>query len=104
VKSWGSNSPADDATDAGYCRKEPFPLTRNGLYVPIKHQEEDNMPIVQIDFIEGRTVEQKRELVKKVTQAICESLDCPAEAVSIILRDVPKTNIARAGVLRSDNK
>jgi 4-oxalocrotonate tautomerase len=60
------------------------------------------MPIVQIDFLEGRSVEQKRELAKKVTQAICETVNCPAEAVTIILRDLPATNFAKAGILRSD--
>ena len=60
------------------------------------------MPIVQIDFLEGRSVEQKRELSKKVTQAICETAKCPPEAVTIILRELPATNIAKAGTLMSD--
>jgi len=60
------------------------------------------MPIVQIDMIEGRTVEQKRELVKKVTAAICETASCPAEAVTIIIRDAAKHHIAKAGILMSD--
>jgi 4-oxalocrotonate tautomerase len=60
------------------------------------------MPIVQIDFLEGRTVEQKRELAKKVTQAVCESANCAPESVTIILRDLPKTDIAKAGTLMCD--
>ena len=60
------------------------------------------MPIVQIDMIEGRTVEQKHELVKRVTQAICESVSCPAEAVTIVIRDAAKHHIAKAGILASD--
>lgn len=60
------------------------------------------MPIVQIDLVEGRTIEQKRALVQKVTEAICETANCPAEAVTIVLRDEPKHNIAKAGVLMSD--
>ncbi len=60
------------------------------------------MPIVQIDFLEGRSIEQKRELAKKVTQAICETAKCPAEAVTIILRELPAANIAKAGTLMSD--
>ena len=43
------------------------------------------MPIVQIDMIEGRTSEQKREMVKKVTEAIVETANCPAEAVTIVI-------------------
>jgi 4-oxalocrotonate tautomerase len=60
------------------------------------------MPIVQIDMIEGRTVEQKRELVKKVTEAICQTANCPAEAVTIVIREAAKQHIAKAGILMSD--
>jgi 4-oxalocrotonate tautomerase len=60
------------------------------------------MPIVQIDLVEGRSLEQKRELVKKVTEAIVETAKCPAEAVTIVLREAPAQHIAKAGVLMSD--
>jgi len=60
------------------------------------------MPIVQIDMIEGRTVEQKRELVKQVTAAICQTANCPAEAVTIVIREATKQHIAKAGILMSD--
>jgi 4-oxalocrotonate tautomerase len=43
------------------------------------------MPIVQIDLLEGRTVDQKRAMVAKVTQAIQETANCPADAVTIII-------------------
>ncbi len=60
------------------------------------------MPIVQVEILEGRTVEQKRLLVEKVTQAIVESIGVPAEKVSIIIRDMPKENYANAGRLAID--
>lgn len=60
------------------------------------------MPIVQIDLLEGRSLEQKREMVKKVTAAIVETAKCPAEAVTIVLREAPGQHIAKAGVLMSD--
>lgn len=60
------------------------------------------MPIVQVELLEGRTVEQKRALAEKVTEAITEVLDCPASAVSIIIRDMPATNYASGGKLRID--
>ncbi|MGE5579193.1 MAG: 4-oxalocrotonate tautomerase [Bacillota bacterium] len=62
------------------------------------------MPIVQIELLEGRTVDQKRALVKEVTDAICKTLNAPPEAVRIILRDMKFENFATAGVLRSDQK
>lgn len=60
------------------------------------------MPIVQIDMLEGRTVDQKRALVQKVTEAITETANCPASAVTIVLRDMPKENLGQAGKLRAD--
>lgn len=62
------------------------------------------MPIVQIELLEGRTIEQKRALVKEVTDAICKTLNAKPEAVRIILRDMKFENFANAGVLRSDQK
>ncbi|WP_392561947.1 2-hydroxymuconate tautomerase [Orbus sturtevantii] len=62
------------------------------------------MPNVIIDFLEGRSVEQKREMAKRVTQAIVETLDCPSEAVQIIMHEISTQHIANGGVLRCDSK
>lgn len=62
----------------------------------------ETVPIVQIELLEGRTVEQKRQLVAKVTEAITESLGVPADAVRIILRDMERHNFAHAGKLYCD--
>ncbi len=62
------------------------------------------MPILQVELLKGRTVEQKREMVRKVTDAVTETLNCPKEAVSIIIREMELENFAHAGVLRSDGK
>ena len=60
------------------------------------------MPIVQIDFITGRTTEQKRVMVKKVSEAISTSIGCSEDAVTVVLREVPKENFAEGGTLLSD--
>lgn len=60
------------------------------------------MPIVQIDMLEGRTTEQKREMAKKVTEAIVETAKCPPEAITIVIREASKQHIAKAGTLMSD--
>ncbi len=57
------------------------------------------MPVVQVEMMAGRTVEQKREMVKKVTQALVESVGCPSEAVTIIIREMEKENYAHGGEL-----
>lgn len=62
------------------------------------------MPIVTIDLVKGRTIEQKRELAKRITDAIVELLKTTPDQVTIIYRDGPRSNFAKAGVLLSDRK
>jgi len=62
------------------------------------------MPILQVEMLKGRTIEQKRNMVKKVTDAVTETLNCPKEAVRIIIREMELENFASAGVLRADNE
>ena len=56
------------------------------------------MPIVQISMVAGRTPEKKEQLIKKVTDAIVEALEIPADRVHIILNDIPKENIGDGGI------
>jgi len=56
------------------------------------------MPLVQISLIQGRTPEKKEELMKKVTNAIVDALQIPADRVRIFLHEVSKENIAYGGV------
>lgn len=62
------------------------------------------MPIVQIEVLKGRSVEQKREMARRVTDVITETMKCPADAVKIIIREMEFENYASAGVLRADQK
>jgi 4-oxalocrotonate tautomerase len=62
------------------------------------------MPIVQIHMIEGRSEEQKRALVRKVTDAICETANCPPEAVNVIISNMASMAYAEAGILHIDKK
>ena len=49
-------------------------------------------------MIQGRTPEKKEELIKKVTDAIAETLEIPKERVQIVLNEVSKENIGRGGI------
>lgn len=49
------------------------------------------MPVVIIEMWEGRTEDQKEKLIKGITKAF-EEIGVPAEALHIIIHDVPKTN------------
>jgi 4-oxalocrotonate tautomerase len=60
------------------------------------------MPIIHVDLIEGRTVEQKRRLVAEMTDAVVKSLDVEPDTVKIILHDMAKHDYAIAGILLMD--
>lgn len=53
-------------------------------------------------MIEGRTDEQKRNLVEQVTTAVSETVNAPKENVSIIIEEMKKEHYATGGVRASD--
>lgn len=62
------------------------------------------MPTVIVESLEGRTVEQKRGLVKDVTEAVMKNYNVPAEAVTVIIHEFPTHHLGKAGELRSDTR
>lgn len=60
------------------------------------------MPFAQIYLIEGRTEEQKRAVIEKVSQALSEAVDAPLANVRVWIHEVPKTNWGIAGQTAKD--
>lgn len=60
------------------------------------------MPTIVMFVRQGKTLDQKRALVKSVTNAVVESLGVPAERVGIQIVEQADDRIARGGVLRID--
>ena len=60
------------------------------------------MPFAQIYLLEGRTEEQKRAVIEKVTQALVDAVGAPVNTVRVLIQDVPKTNWGIAGVSAKD--
>jgi 4-oxalocrotonate tautomerase len=60
------------------------------------------MPFAQIHMIEGRTEEQKRAVIEKVTAALCEAVGAPKETVRVMILEVPNTNWGIAGTSAKD--
>ena len=61
------------------------------------------MPIVNVDMWEGRSIEQKKQLVAGITAAF-EKIGVPADAVHIVINDIPKHNWGTGGQLASEIK
>jgi 4-oxalocrotonate tautomerase len=62
----------------------------------------EHMPYVTVQMLEGRTDEQKRNLVKKVTEAVSETTGAPAEKIAVIIEEMKKENYGVAGKRMSD--
>ncbi|MBC6114804.1 4-oxalocrotonate tautomerase [Listeria seeligeri] len=60
------------------------------------------MPFVTIQFLEGRSDGQKRELVSEVTDVVSKNLKAPKENIHVILEEMKKTDYAVGGVRKSD--
>jgi 4-oxalocrotonate tautomerase len=59
------------------------------------------MPVVIVEMWEGRTIDQKKQLVEGITSAF-QKVGVPADSLHIILRDVPKHNWGTGGKLASE--
>jgi 4-oxalocrotonate tautomerase len=62
------------------------------------------MPVIQITISLGRSVEQKRELIKVLTKETARIMNTNEEKVRILIYEVSKENFANAGILGVDMK
>ena len=60
------------------------------------------MPIVTVQLLEGRTDDQKRNLIEKVTDAVAETTGAAPEKISIIIEEMKPSHYAVAGKRISD--
>lgn len=60
------------------------------------------MPVVRIDLLKGRTIEQKREMAKEITDSISRIAKTDAANVKIIFSDMEFDNYASGGKLTKD--
>jgi 4-oxalocrotonate tautomerase len=60
------------------------------------------MPEVYVHAIEGRTIEQKRALVKDITEAVVRHFNVTPDAVMVQIMESPKDLKAKGGLLFSD--
>ncbi|MFZ3591489.1 2-hydroxymuconate tautomerase [Bacillus sp. DJP31] len=60
------------------------------------------MPYVTVKMLEGRTEEQKKTLVEKVTAAVSESTGAPSEKIVVFIEEMTKNHYATGGKRLSD--
>lgn len=60
------------------------------------------MPLVQIDIIKRRDPEQKRALIRLVTDAVCEATGAGPEGVWVIVREGSPDDFGAGGLSATD--
>jgi 4-oxalocrotonate tautomerase len=60
------------------------------------------LPRIIVEADEGRTLDQKRGLVRDITRAVVEHFDVSPDQVTVVIREQAPENVAKAGVLRVD--
>lgn len=62
------------------------------------------MPTLRVELLEGRTLEQKKNLVAALTQAVVDTLGSKPEAVDVLLFDIKRHDWGTGGELWSEKK
>ncbi|MHC8605501.1 4-oxalocrotonate tautomerase [Arenicellales bacterium IMCC57338] len=57
------------------------------------------MPLIQVQMFTGRTPQQKRDLVRALTDAFVETAGSTPESIDVILTDVEPSDWAQGGML-----
>jgi 4-oxalocrotonate tautomerase len=77
------------------------PRDQKTLYTASNKRSRD-MPEIYVHAVEGRTVEQKRALVRDITVAVVKHFDVPPQSVMVQIVESSKENKAKGGVLFSE--
>ena len=60
------------------------------------------MPVVQITMLQGRTIDQKRKIAKRITEALVEEAGARREGIIVTFNEVSKESYASGGDLMTD--
>ena len=62
------------------------------------------MPMIRVELLKGRLIEQKREFAEVVTREAVRILKCTPDAVDVVFADVERHDWATGGQLVADKK
>lgn len=60
------------------------------------------MPSVTVEWLEGRTIDQKRKVIAAITDALVEHAYANRERVNVTFREITKEDWGRGGLLGCD--
>ncbi len=60
------------------------------------------MPMIRVELLKGRTIDEKREFAEVVTREAARILKCSTDVVDIVFQDVERHDWASNGKLEAD--
>ena len=60
------------------------------------------MPLIQVTMVEGRTTEQKKGLMKDISDAVVKNANVPIDAVTVQIIEAPLIDKMKGGVVFAD--
>lgn len=60
------------------------------------------MPVIRVEMWEGRSTDQKRELVEVISKETARIIGCDIASIYVIIDDVKKENWGAGGLLCSE--
>ncbi|WP_343593997.1 4-oxalocrotonate tautomerase [Paracidovorax wautersii] len=79
-----------------------------GFHTPapsfVPFAKDRTMPTYHVEMLEGRTVEQKKQLVAEITRVSVEVLGGSPDSVDVLITDVKRENWATGGKLWSEKQ
>ncbi len=61
------------------------------------------MPIIRVEMFKGRTIDQKKKLVKELTNSFVKTCGGTAEGLHVLIEEIEKENWGVSGNLISEN-
>ena len=61
------------------------------------------MPLIQISMLPGRSAEQKKGLLRDVTDAVVRNCRVPAETVRVLIIEIAPEHWAIAGISKAES-
>ena len=56
------------------------------------------MPLIEVKWFKGRDKNTKMKTIESLTKAMCETVGCKPEDVTVIIYDVEKLNWGKSGI------
>jgi 4-oxalocrotonate tautomerase len=56
------------------------------------------MPLIEVKWFKGRDKKTKKEVIEALTEAMCNTVGCKPDDVTVIIYDVDKQNWGKSGI------